>query len=252
MVKNMSHKLWFSILDKGRMYQGEESCFIAHDSFSWASDFSAHFEQIKNELTNYLLTHQPKAYFRSGMVTRESSYKTFSLRWWDIEFFKNQVHFPVTIELLKKYPEITTLSFNFLEPQSRILPHCGDTNAIYRCHFGVEIPDSLPICGFRVKNETRSWKEGEWFAFMDAYEHEAFNMTDQTRMIILMDILRPEYANQRSRITSTVMTSLFLQKRAERFKWLKRLPHPAVRILVVVLRPIAALAIRWVNFTKRY
>lgn len=186
------------------------------------------------------------------MVTKESSYKTFSLRWWDIEFFKNQIHFPVTTKLLKKYPEITTLSFNFLEPQSRILPHCGDTNAVYRCHYGIEIPDSLPTCGFRVKNENRSWKEGEWLAFLDAYEHEAFNLTDKTRMIILMDILRPEYANQRSRITSTVMTSLFLQKRAERFKWLKRLPHPAVRILVAVLRPIAALAIKWVNFTKRY
>jgi aspartyl/asparaginyl beta-hydroxylase (cupin superfamily) len=186
------------------------------------------------------------------MVTKEASYKTFSLRWWDIEFFKNQVYFPITTQLLKKYPEITTLSFNFLEPASRILPHCGDTNAVYRCHFGIQIPDSLPKCGFRVKNESRSWQEGEWLAFIDAYEHEAFNLTDQTRMIILMDVLRPEYVNQRGRITSTVMTSLFLQKRAERFSWLKRLPHPAVRILVVGLRPIAALAIRWVNFTKRY
>jgi len=252
MTRNNLKSIWFSILDRNRNYEGTEPSFIAIDHYDWFKDFSLHHNEIKYELQQYLENHQPKAYFSQGMVTKKASYKTFSLRWWDIEFFKTQAHFPVTTKLLKKYPEVTTLSFNFLESQSNILPHCGDTNAIYRCHYGIEVPDSLPNCGFRVKSENRSWKEGKWFAFMDAYEHEAFNLTDKTRMIILMDILRPEYSHQRSLITATVMTSLFLQKRAERFKWLQRLPYPAVRILVAVLRPIAALAIKWVNFTKRY
>ena len=49
-----------------------------------------------------------------------------------------------------------------------------------------------PGCGFRVGSETREWKIGEGWVFDDTIEHEAWNDSDQTRVILLFDIWRPE------------------------------------------------------------
>lgn len=126
-------------------------------------------------------------------------------------FFKTQIHFPLTSSLLNKYPQIISASFNLLEPQSTILPHCGDTNAIYRCHLGLDIPAQLPDCGFRVNSEKRSWQNGEWLIFLDAYNHEAWNNSLQARYILVIDVMRDEFIEQKQAVCSTVLTSLFMQ-----------------------------------------
>jgi aspartyl/asparaginyl beta-hydroxylase (cupin superfamily) len=251
-LSSVVQKLWFSLYDFTFTYQGDEQPFANPADFTWSEDFEKHWQGIKSELLNYLENHQAKTYFREDMATQPNAYQTFSLRWWDIEFPKNQRHFPLTTSLLKKFPEITTLSFNFLKPGATILPHCGDTNAIWRCHFGIDVPGKLPECGFRVLEEKRSWENGKWLIFLDAYQHEAFNHTNKLRMIMLMDVIRPAFAKKRKRVVSTVMTSLFLQKRAARNKWLAKMPHWFVRLLAFFLRPMAWMAIWTVNKLRVY
>jgi aspartyl/asparaginyl beta-hydroxylase (cupin superfamily) len=170
---------------------------------------------------------------------------------WDIEFFKRKKEFPVLMSIVAKYPEILSVSFNQLEANGKILPHCGDTNGIYRCHLGIEIPSVLPTCGFRVRDEFRSWKKGEWLIFMDAYNHEAFNLSQKKRIILVIDVLRDEFKNKRNTIISTVRTSLFLQKRIDYNKYLLNKPN-LVFFLALVLRPFAYLGIKLVNLLKIY
>ena len=49
-----------------------------------------------------------------------------------------------------------------------------------------------PQCGFRVGNETRQWVEGKAWVFDDTIEHEAWNLSNETRVILLFDVWRPE------------------------------------------------------------
>jgi len=244
-------KLWFSLFDFSFNYVGNEPNFI-EESFSWSLEFEENWKQIREELELYLTIHKPEAYFNKTMVNSKESWKTLSLKWWDIKFHSRNKYFPKTLEIVNKYPEILSVSFNLLEPNGKILPHCGDTNAIYRCHLGIKIPDYLPKTGFRVREEIKSWEEGKWLIFMDAYNHEAFNFCDKKRIIMVIDIMRPEFQMRRRKIISTVLTSLFLQKRAQKFTFIYKLPQWAIRIIAIPLIPIAYLSVKCINFLRIY
>lgn len=246
-------KLWFSIFDFSFNYKGTEPPFEDPSHFAWSKEFSLSSDAIKKELEEYLHKHKLASYFNTHMVASQGTWKTIALKTWSVELFKNQKEFPLTTSLLKKYPEILSCSFNLLEPNGKILPHCGDTNAIYRCHMGLEIPAGLPDCGFKVKGEPRSWEYGKWLVFIDAYEHEAWNNTSNERYILLLDVLREEFRTKKGRVVSTVLTSLFLQKRAESLPFLYKHPSPTgVRIVTTLLRPFAWTAIKVYNLLKIY
>jgi len=186
------------------------------------------------------------------MVSRENSWKTIPLRTWGIQQFKNQKHFPITYSIIKKYPEITSCSFNLLEANSKIHLHCGDTNTIYRCHLGLEIPAGLPECAFKVKEEIRPWENGKWLIFMDAYQHEAYNNSSKDRFIFVLDVVRDEFKSERKKICATVVTSLFLQKRWQKYAFLKKLSPSSIKLTATCLRPLVQLSITLSNLIKRY
>ena len=245
-------KLWFSLFDETREYRGKEAPYIDPSTQRWSTEFEANYEVILSELKAYLENHNLKAYFNTSMVNSDSTWKTISLRSWGIEFKKQQKYFPSTTEIINKYPEIISLSFNLLSPGGKILPHCGDTNAIFRSHFGLDVPSTLPDCGFCVQGEERSWENGKWLIFMDAFQHEAWNLTENNRIIIVMDTLRDEYKSRKNKVKSVVITSLFLQKRVEKFKLLQKAPQWAITTTATILRPMALLAINVVNWLRVY
>jgi hypothetical protein len=83
--------------------------------------------------------------------------------------------------------------FSLLRPGAAIPPHHGFVNTRLICHLPLIVPDG---CAFRVGNDTRPWREGEAWAFDDTIEHEAWNRSDQTRVILLFDIWRPELTGE--------------------------------------------------------
>ncbi len=245
-------KLWFSIFDFTFLYKGDEPSYINSSSFNWANELELNATIIKNELATYLDKHNLESYFNTSMVTKKNSWRTIALKNWNIELYKNQLFFPQTTALLNKYPQIISASFNLLESKSKILPHCGDTNGIYRCHLGLDIPEGLPLCGFKVRGEEKAWQNNKWLIFMDAYTHEAWNDSDKDRYIFLIDVLRDEFKNQKNEIYSTVRASLFLQKRAEKFKRLQTVNPKIIKLLTLILKPFALFATFMCNKLKIY
>jgi aspartyl/asparaginyl beta-hydroxylase (cupin superfamily) len=244
---------WFHIFNKDNIYyDGTEPAFADPTEFAWTAEFERNADAIKKELLEYLKNNQLEGYFISSMVSRPESWKTISITTWGIEQYKNQKYFPITNALVKKYPQIVSASFNLLEPNSRILPHCGDTNTIYRCHLGLEIPGGKPHCGLTVRSETREWQSGKWLIFMDAYMHEAFNLTDKNRLIFVVDVVRDEFIDKKKQICAIVRTSLFLQRRWEKYTFLKSLPQRTVKLIAKLSAPLMQVAIRAVNLMKVY
>lgn len=212
----MKDKLWFSILSKDAKYFSDEDNFLSPEKFEWTKNSQEIAHKIKEELLNYLKTHNLQSYFNTKMSDDVKKWKTLSLRWWGLQMYSHQRKFPYTTAFIDTIPDLISASFSLLEPHTKILPHCGDTNGIYRCHLGIVVPDGLPKCGFRVGDEKREWKEGEWLIFIDAKEHEAWNDTDHNRYILLIDIIRPEFIKHRNKIILTALTGLFLQRVAEK------------------------------------
>jgi hypothetical protein len=79
--------------------------------------------------------------------------------------------------------------FSILRPGAHILPHRGVTNARSVLHLGLEIPADCALNLVGIAEQR--WETGKCFAFDDTYEHEAWNRSDTTRVILLADIWNP-------------------------------------------------------------
>src|SRR5215213_8385867 len=78
--------------------------------------------------------------------------------------------------------------FSLLAPKTRIPPHTGVANTRLVCHLPLIVP---PSCGFRVGETTREWLVGEAFVFDDTIEHEAWNDSDELRVVLIIDLWPP-------------------------------------------------------------
>ena len=76
-----------------------------------------------------------------------------------------------------------------MRPGTYIAPHRGPTNLRVRCHLGIQVPEG--DCALRVGNESRGWQEGRCLVFDDHFEHEAWNHTDEDRLVLIVDLWHP-------------------------------------------------------------
>lgn len=90
--------------------------------------------------------------------------------------------------------------FSLLKPGTHIQPHHGLINTRLICHIPLIAPAD---CALRVGAETRAWREGEALIFDDSIEHEAWNRSNRTRVILLFEIWRPELSiEERASLTA--------------------------------------------------
>ena len=106
----------------------------------------------------------------------------------------NAAHCPATIAALAKLPQpqirgaSPNAMFSLLAPGTHIPPHTGVSNSRLVCHLPLIVP---PHCRFRVGATTREWRAGEAFVFDDTIEHEAWNDSDQLRVVLILDLWPP-------------------------------------------------------------
>ncbi len=90
--------------------------------------------------------------------------------------------------------------YSVLRAKTHIPPHNGMLNTRLICHIPLIVP---PDCRLRVGNEVREVRFGKAMIFDDSIQHEAWNDSDQTRVILLLEIWRPELdAGERVALTS--------------------------------------------------
>lgn len=205
-------------------YQSDLPAFFEPNQFEWAKYLKEHASELKSEVLKVIDERdgQLKGYFSESVNSNDQQWHTLALKTWNIKVKKNLEEVPFISKWMDKHPEVVSASINILNPGAKIDKHQGDTNAIYRCHFGIEIPDGLPKLGFNVKGESRPWTEGDSLIFLDANEHYAWNDSGGRRVLFLYDVVRPEFIQQKNKVCINVRAFLLLQYSAEKWKWLKR------------------------------
>jgi hypothetical protein len=123
----------------------------------------------------------------------------------------NARHCPKTLEAITQMdqPHVPGASpnamFSLLAPKTRIPPHTGVANTRLVCHLPLIVP---PNCGFRVGATTRAWKVGEAFVFDDTIEHEAWNDSDELRVVLIIDLWPPALSpGDRSAVAAVIGAS---------------------------------------------
>ncbi|GAB4450843.1 MAG: hypothetical protein OHK0036_10270 [Bacteroidia bacterium] len=246
----MSSSLWFSLYDNNE-YQGNEIVYWEVHHIKGIKELENNTEVIYQELLEFIAHQEMESHFNITMVEKPKTWKVRSLRVWSVEMYAYQKYFPKTMALLSQIDNVVNVGFNLLEPHSKIKPHQGDTNAIIRCHLPLEVPEEKEKCFLVVKNEKRHWEKGKILAFSDTYTHYAENQTSQRRIILLFDILRPEFTSQQLFISATVLTSFYLQRLGNFFPALYKMPRKYFKYLLFPVIKCIQLAIPVRNYLKK-
>lgn len=78
--------------------------------------------------------------------------------------------------------------FSVFAAGTHLLPHRGVTNTRLVSHLPLIVPRD---CALNVGGEIHVWQEGRVVVFDDTYEHEAWNRSDQIRVVLIADIWNP-------------------------------------------------------------
>jgi beta-hydroxylase len=164
--------------------------------FPWAAEVEREWPAIRAELDRVLLRKDELPAFHEiatdvSSITRDRDWKTFLLCGYGFQAEQNIRACPETWRILQKIPGLTTAMFSILEPGKHIPRHRGPYNGVLRLHLGLIIPEPRNQVAIRVDSQICHWEEGKALLFDDAYDHEAWNRTDRTRVVLFVDFVKP-------------------------------------------------------------
>jgi aspartate beta-hydroxylase len=181
--------------------------YYPKERFAWQAELEAATETIREELLTVLAENQPLLPFLGehspealGTYLGPTGERPAQ---WDGYFFyrhgqrfdENAARCPRTASLLDSFPLVRIrdhapeILFSVLRPGTHILPHRGVTNTRLVTHLPLIVP---PDCAIKVGGEIHAWQEGQCVTFDDTFEHDAWNKSEQTRVIVLMDSWNPD------------------------------------------------------------
>ncbi len=179
--------------------------YFEREEFDWVPALEAQTDAIRDELLRLLAD---RSGFRPYLVSDPNSprkefhglndnpdWSSLYLHENGAPVAANVARAPVTYAAMRDLPlcRITTraptIMFSLLKAGARIPAHTGMLNTRLICHLPLVVP---PDCGFRVGNEVREWEVGKLLIFDDTMEHEAWNDSDEDRVVLIFDVWRPE------------------------------------------------------------
>jgi aspartyl/asparaginyl beta-hydroxylase (cupin superfamily) len=170
--------------------------FFDVEQFPWAQTLEANWQKIRTELDAVLEDQADLPNFQDisvdqATMTTDDRWKTYFLYGYGFKSEANCKRCPETARLCQQIPGMKTAFFSILAPGKHLPAHRGPYKGVMRYHLGLLIPEPVEQVAIRVDSETRHWAEGRSMIFDDTYEHEAWNDTDKTRVVLFVDFVRP-------------------------------------------------------------
>jgi aspartyl/asparaginyl beta-hydroxylase (cupin superfamily) len=129
---------------------------------------------------------------------------------------------PETTRLVEAIPGLNSAFFSILAPGTHIPAHRGVTKGLITCHLGLIVPRNGDA-RMRIDDRVVRWAEGETLVFDDTYDHEVWNDTSGTRVVLLIQFRRPLRQPGRwfvDRFLAWIRSSAFVQDaRANLIRW---------------------------------
>ncbi|RDJ10309.1 aspartyl/asparaginyl beta-hydroxylase domain-containing protein [Rhizobium grahamii] len=165
-------------------------------TFPWAAEVENAWPQIRAELDRVLLRQSELPTFQDistdvKSISSDNGWKTFFLAGFGLKSEQNIKACPQTWQAVQKIPGLKTAMFSIFEPGKHLPAHRGPYNGVLRLHLGMIVPEPADKLAIRVKDQICHWQEGKVLIFDDAYEHEAWNHTDKTRVVLFVDFVKP-------------------------------------------------------------
>ena len=221
-----------NVLRRTRVYHCEPTHFHYpglrereyHDreAFPWLAALEAATEAVSEDFRRVMAAERaelvPYIQYPDDVPLRQWQALNRNRDWTAIHLVRNGTtveanarHCPATMALLGSVdpPRVPgrgpNAMFSLLAPGAHIPPHTGVANTRLVCHLPLIVPAG---CWFRVGAERREWRVGEAWVFDDTIEHEAWNDSDQLRVILMIDIWNPHLSEAERALVSALLNGI--------------------------------------------
>jgi aspartyl/asparaginyl beta-hydroxylase (cupin superfamily) len=169
---------------------------FSNSTFPWTSLLEENYLAIRKEVDKILLYNEALPNLQDiqheqSSITTDNKWKTFFLYGFGQKAEQNCAVCPNTTAVVEQIPGLLTAFFSILHPKKHIPAHKGLFKGIIRSHLGLVIPGKNGECRMRLDKQTLHWQEGKAFVFDDTYRHEVWNDSENIRVVLLIDTIRP-------------------------------------------------------------
>ncbi len=215
----------------GRRSLVGDHTFFPDDSFPWVKHIEDNWTVIREEVDQLLEVQAELPNFQDISkdqieITDDDRWKTFFIYGYGFEAKLGVEMCPRTAALMREIPGMTTAMISILSPRKHILDHRGPYKGVLRYHLGLVVPKDAEACRIRVGDDIRHWQEGRSLIFDDTFNHEVWNDTDETRVVLFVDVLRPlpspESAINRAIIKAIGYSPFVLDAKRNQEAWERR------------------------------
>jgi aspartyl/asparaginyl beta-hydroxylase (cupin superfamily) len=180
----------------GRRSLVGDATFFEPELFPWVTQLEASWLTIREELQGVLEDQEELPNFQDIStdqleITDDDRWKTYFLYGYGFTAELGVETCPRTAALVREVPGMTTAMFSILAPGKHILDHRGPYKGVLRYQLGLIIPRDAEACRIRVGEDFRHWRDGDSLIFDDTFNHEVWNDTEETRVVLFLDVLRP-------------------------------------------------------------
>jgi aspartyl/asparaginyl beta-hydroxylase (cupin superfamily) len=176
-----------------------EKFFLTIDDFPQFKILEDNYEILLEELMS-VINDQNRKMFEPWV--EKNLYQESNENGWDIaplmiggvRIEERIVKFPKLFSLINNIQGVMSVSYSLLKPGTHIVPHKGYddySQKVLRYHMGMIVPKG--DVAIRVEKDTMKWSEGKSFIFDDYMVHEAWNFTNENRIVLIIDFLKKEY-----------------------------------------------------------
>ena len=195
--------------------------FYERWEFPWLAELESVTGRIRDELLSVMAEPDRfKPYLQSNQESSATDPATVGIMdnpdWGALYLWEygriveeNACRFVQTMKALEIVPlprirnQLPIVLFSRLAARTHIPPHHGMLNSRLICHLPLIVPANCGV--LRCGSEQRAWTVGETLIFDDSIEHEAWNNTNEQRVVLLFDIWRPELTPDEQNLVTQVL-----------------------------------------------
>jgi ornithine lipid ester-linked acyl 2-hydroxylase len=177
------------------------SSLVANDpvldvrDFPWTALLREHWQDIRDEAVAVALRGRAAPSLATispdhRSIAEVDMWRSFFLWGYGFPIEDNLARCPRTAALVGQVPGLNSAFFSILAPGTHIPEHRGVTKGLITCHLGLVVPRDGDV-RMRVDDRIVRWAEGETLVFDDTYDHEVWNETAGTRVVLLIQFERP-------------------------------------------------------------
>lgn len=163
--------------------------------FAWTAILRDNWHVIRDEAVRVALQGEAAPSLATispdhRSIAEINKWRSFFLWGYGFPITDNLERCPQTAKIVEQIPGLNSAFFSILAPGTHIPDHRGVTKGLITCHLGLIVPRDGDV---RMRVDTRivRWAEGETLVFDDTYQHEVWNDTAGTRVVLLVQFERP-------------------------------------------------------------